>query len=236
MVAIHQPTFFPWLGYFDKIAQADMFVLMDNVQFPKKGGGWINRVQLAVSGQAAWVTMPVVRSFHGTRLIREMQIDNSTPWREKLLRTVKASYGRAPFFEQVFPLFEDMVNNPTDKLADYNKAAILAITAAVGLNTSKLIDASTLDAEGTATDLLISMTHAVDGTAYLCGGGADGYQEDNKFAAANIELIYQDFKHPVYSQCNTSTFIPGLSIIDALMNVGFEGVRAMLVGTTSTSV
>jgi len=228
VVAIHQPNFFPWLGFFDKIARADIFILMDNVQFPKKGGGWSNRVQLVVNGQVAWVTMPVVRSFHGTRLINEMQIDNSTPWREKLLRTVQANYARAPFFEQMFPFFTDLMHNPTNSLADYNKTVIRTLTAAIGLDTSRLVTGSTLDTEGAATDLLISMTRVAGGNAYLCGGGASGYQEDDKFMAAGVELIYQDFKHPVYPQVNTESFIPGLSIVDTLMNCGIDGTRRLL--------
>lgn len=228
VVAIHQPNFFPWLGYFDKIARSDVFILMDNVQFPKKGGGWSNRVQLAINGQAAWVTMPVVRSFHGTRIIRDRQINNSTPWREKLLKTVQINYARTPFFEQVFPLFKNLMNNPTDRLMDYNEAAIRAVAEAIGLDTSRLVIGSTLDTAGSATDLLISMTRAVGGTAYLCGGGASGYQEDEKFGQAGLELIYQQFQHPIYPQINTSEFVPGLSIIDALMNCGIDGTRRLL--------
>ena len=228
VVAIHQPNFFPWLGFFDKIACSDVFILMDNVQFPKKGGSWSNRVQLIVNGKAAWVTMPVVRSFHGTRIIKDMQINNSTPWRENLLKTVQMNYARALFFEQVFPLFKNLVNNPTDRLMDYNEAAIRALAAAVGLDTSCLVVGSTLDTVGEATDLLISMTHAVGGTAYLCGRGAEGYQEDDKFAQAELELIYQHFQHPIYPQVNTSEFIQGLSIVDALMNCGIEGTRHLL--------
>jgi len=229
VVAIHQPNFHPWLGYFNKIARSDAFIIMDNVQFSKKGGTWSNRVRLVVNGKASWVTMPVVRSFHGTRIIKDMEIDNSTPWREKLLKTVQMNYAHAPFFKQVFPLFTDLVSNPTDSLAEYNKAAINILAKAVGLDISKLVIGSTLEVEGDATNLLISMTHAVGGTAYLAGGGA-GYQEDDKFVSAGIELIYQNFISPVYPQCNTAEFISGLSIIDALMNVGFDGGKAMLVG------
>jgi len=228
VVAIHQPTFFPWLGYFDKLARSDVFISLDNVQFPKKGGSWINRVQLVVNGEAAWITMPVVRSFHGTRTVMEMQIDNSIPWREKLLRTVQVSYGRAPFFGQVFPLFEDMVKNPADRLMDYNEIAIRAIASAVDLDTSRLVIGSTLGVAGVGTDLLIAMTRAVGGTAYICGSGANGYQENDKFIASGIELIHQNFKHPVYTQCNTSAFIQGLSIVDTLMNCGIDGARRLL--------
>ena len=233
VVAIHQPNFFPWLGYFDKLARTDIFVLMDNVQFPKKGGSWSNRVQLIVSGQATWTTVPVVRSFHGTRMIRDIKINNSTPWREKLIKTVQMNYARAPFFDPVFSFFTNMVNNPTDSLVDYNREAIKAIAKSVDLDVSRLVIGSTMEVAGAATDLIINMTRAAGGTAYLAGGGAGGYQEDEKFAAAGIELIYQNFVHPVYPQCNTTVFVPGLSIIDALMNVGFEGVRAMFTGSMS---
>lgn len=228
IVAIHQPNFFPWLGYFNKLAHSDIFILMDNVQLTKKGGSWANRVQLIINGQAVWVTMPIVRSYHGTRLIKDMQINNSTPWREKLLKAIQTNYARSPFFGQIFPLFKNLVNNPTDNLADYNETAIRAIAKAIGLDTSRLVLGSTLDSTGEATTLLISMAHAVGGTAYLCGKGSEDYQADDKFAQVKIELIYQAFKHPVYPQINTSAFVPGLSIIDALMNCGLEGTRRLL--------
>ena len=85
LVAIHQPNFLPWLGYFDKLARADVFVLLDDAQFPKKGGTWVNRARLLVSGRPDWVTVPVDRSYHGTRTIIEMQIDDARPWRRKLI-------------------------------------------------------------------------------------------------------------------------------------------------------
>lgn len=228
VVAIHQPNFFPWLGYFDKIARADVFILLDNVQFPKKGGNWSNRVKLIINGQAAWVTMPVVRSYHGTRLINQMQINNATPWRNKLLKTIQINYSRAPFFDALFPLLSELVNNPTDQLATYNLATIYALMENLELDRSKLVLGSSLNVAGQATDLLISMVKAVGGTAYLAGGGASGYQEDEKFAAAGIELIYQNFEHPVYAQVNTKQFVPGLSIIDSVINGGFHATRTWL--------
>ncbi|HUQ32924.1 MAG TPA: WbqC family protein [Pyrinomonadaceae bacterium] len=228
IVAIHQPNFFPWLGYFNKLARADQFIVMDNAQFPKKGGTWANRVRLAVNGQAAWVTMPVVRAYHGLRRIEEMRIDESTPWRAKLLKTIETNYSRAPFFASVFPYLTELVNNPTDDLTKYNLSAIVSLAEALKLDTSKFLLGSTLEAEGSATDLLISMVKAAGGTAYLCGGGATGYQEDEKFADRGLQLIYQNFKHPAYQQSSTADFIPGLSIIDALMNCGFEKTRALV--------
>jgi hypothetical protein len=235
LVAIHQPNFFPWLGFFDKIARADVFLLMDNVQLPKKGGTWSNRVQLMVNRKAAWITMPVMRSFHGTRMIKDIEIDNSLPWRQKILGSVQANYARAPFFNQIFPFLIELINNPTNNLTEYNETAIRTITSAIGLDASKLVKGSAINAGGTATELLINMTHAVGGTAYLAGGGAAGYQEDDKFSNEGVELIYQNFKHPVYYQHNNPEFLPGLSIIDSLMNIGFQGVKTIFSDNTSIS-
>ena len=230
IVAIHQPTFFPWLGYFNKIARSDVFVVLDSVQFPKKGGTWSNRVKLLLNGQAGWVTMPVDRNYHGVRSYAEMGIDNSSSWRDKLGQTIRTNYGAATHFAEVFPSIEELIRNPTSRLTDYNLSAILYLAKALGVDTAKIVLASEIEAAGTGTDLLISITKGVNGTAYLCGGGASEYQQDEKFAAAGLDLIYQNFKHPVYEQANTKEFVPGLSVIDVLMNCGFEGTAALVQG------
>src|SRR5256885_16256985 len=87
LVAIHQPNFFPWLAYFDKIARADIFVFLDDVQYEKTGGTWSNRVRLLISGQAAWATMPIRRDYHGVRAANDMAIHNPQAWRGQQLMT-----------------------------------------------------------------------------------------------------------------------------------------------------
>jgi hypothetical protein len=234
LVAIHQPNFLPWLGFFDKIRRSDIFVMMDNAQFSKTGGTWTNRVQVIVNGEPAWLTMPIVRAYHGLRIIREMKINENNEWRTKLLRTIEHNYRRAPYFGTVFPLVQLTFQNRTDELAKYNLAAIRQLCAAIEIRTPTVLG-SALETEGRSTDLLISMVKAVGGTGYLAGGGASGYQESDKFRQAGLDLIYQEFQHPMYPQFNTSTFKPGLSIVDALMNCGFEGVRGLMeAGVTAT--
>jgi hypothetical protein len=228
IVAIHQPNFFPWLGYFNKIVRSDVFILLDNVQFQKTGGTWSNRVKLCVSGEARWVTAPIDRSYHGVRNISEMEFNESIPWREKMVKTLEANYRKAPFFGEVFPFIENLVLNPETNLASYNIEAIRSIAMLLGIDTEKLVLGSSLEVDGHATDLLICMTKAVGGSAYMCGGGAEGYQEDGSFAANGLSLMYQNFMHPFYPQCNTDIFIPGLSIIDALMNYGFEQTKLLI--------
>ncbi len=227
LVAIHQPNFFPWLGYFDKLARSDAFLLMDNVQYPKTGGTWLNRVKLPLAGKAEWVTMPIRRDHHGVLLCREVRIDDRLPWRKKLEKTIQTIYGRAPYFDEVFPVLSALLAQPTDLLASFNVEAIRTIASRLGLDTSKLVLGSTLGCVGAASELIISMVKAVGGTAYLCGGGSGGYLDETAFPLSGIELVFQRFQHPTYTQPGES-FIPGLSIIDALMNCGFAGTRSCL--------
>jgi hypothetical protein len=230
LVAIHQPNFFPWLGYFDKIARADVFIVLDDVQFEKSGSGtWSNRVRLMVAGQPAWVTMPIRRDYHGVRHVNEMQIDNGQPWREKLLKTIRASYARARYCAETFALIEPWVRNPTDSLAEYNVAAITSMRAALGLPARVFTRSSSLGVTLSATDRLIDLVKAVGGTAYLAGGGAAGYQEDERFAAAALQLRYQRYEHPVYAQRPNAEFVPGLSCLDAMFHCGAAGAGEMLI-------
>ena len=229
LVAIHQPNFLPWLGYFDKLARADVFVLLDDVQFPRTNKGtWMNRVKLLVAGKAQWATVPIVRSEGSAREVREVRIDDSQPWRQKLLRTIEHNYRRAAHFDASFPLVEELVGTGTDNLADYNERNVHRLAAEVGLDPAKIVRSSTLASRGRGTELLIELTLAVGGTAYLTGGLApEAYQEDEKFAERGVELVYQNFQPPTYPQL-VDPPVPGLSIVDTLLNCGRAGTAQLV--------
>jgi len=229
VVAIHQPNFFPWLGYFDKIRRCDVFVVLDAVQYPKTGGTWMNRVGLSVAGRKAWLTAPIVRS-SGVWSVAETEFQ-PTPWRETVRKTILANYARAPRFREVRDFLFELVDHPVNDLVEYNLHAIASICARIGIDfPARCVRQSTLGTERASTDLLVEIVRKVGGTAYLCGGGASGYQEDWKFREAGLRLVSQEFRHPVYAQGPSSGFIPGLSIVDAFMNAGFDGVRRLLSG------
>lgn len=220
IVAIHQPNFFPWLGYFDKIRRADTFIFLDAVDYPRSGSGgmgsWTNRVRLNIQGQARWVTCPLKRVDLGTS-ISAVTIDDGQPWRSKLLRTLEANYRRAPRYAAAMALIEPLILASESNLAAFNIAAIKAIAAALGLETQFVLQSS-LPAEGKATELLTSLVHATGGSTYLAGGGASGYQDDDTFALRGLELVYQGFVAHAYG--DPERFIAGLSVIDYLM---FDG-------------
>ncbi len=228
VVAIHQPNFFPWLGYFDKLARSDVFVLLDHVQFPKTGGIWSNRVKLAVGGEARWITAPIVRSVHGVRRYDEVEFQPGQPWREKFVKSLSANYAKAPFYRASMEWIEPTILNPEPLLARYNRNAISQIADHIGLRTAHIQSSNELPVQGHATDLLVGLTRAVAADSYLCGGGAEGYQDDDAFASAGITLCYQSFQHPTYPQGRMETFLSGLSILDALMHCGAAGVRDLL--------
>ena len=227
VVAIHQPNFFPWLGYFDKIARSDVFVFLDDVQFPKTGGVWCNRVQLLVADEPKWITAPVDRSYHGTRTIREMQFVTSD-WRQTMLRSIEGNYRRHPCYGDVMAVVRPLIENAETSVAAYNIHAIRAIAQGLGLDLTKLRCSSTLGHTGASNELLCALTRSAGGTTYMCGGGADAYQEEDVFNAHAVTLQRQNFTHPTYPQRRRrGGFAPGLSIIDPLMNIGWAATAAL---------
>jgi hypothetical protein len=218
--AIHQPNFFPWLGYFDKLRRADVFVVLDAVDYPRAGSGgmgsWVNRVKVMAGGEPRWVGCPVRRASLGTPL-DQIVIDDGQPWRVKLIKTLTANYAKADQFAEAMRFLEPLILNPDSNLAAFNIAAIEAMAKRLRLR-GQLVRQSTLPREGHATRMLAGLTRAVGASAYLAGGGAAGYQEDEVFEEQGLTLLHQDFKPIPYGPAGS--FTPGLSVIDYLMHDG----------------
>lgn len=214
--AIHQPNFFPWLGYFNKIITSDVFIFLDDVIYPDSGSGsgtWVNRVRLAINNESRWVGCPVRRQ-PGSNLIKHVEIDNSQAWRKKMLRTLEMNYRRAPNYEIFMSHLSPLIAYETDYLAEYNMNAIKGICRYLKIDATFKLQ-SELAVSGKATELLVNLTREVGANSYLCGGGAGGYQIDTMFGENAIELKYQNFQPVPYGK--SKRYIEGLSIIDFLM-------------------
>lgn len=215
--AIHQPNFFPWLGYFDKIKKADKFVFLDAVDYPRSGSGgmgcWCNRVKIPINHQPSWFGCPVKKAKLGTK-INEVLIDENQAWRKRLLRTLEINYARSRNFTATMDVLEKMFAYQTDNLSDFNINVIKIISDILGLKT-EFIHQSSIAYTGNATELLISITQNVHAHAYLCGGGADGYQDDALFEKKDVGLIYQAYQNKSY--CEQTEYLPGMSVIDFMM-------------------
>ena len=144
IIAIHQPNFFPWLGYFDKIIKSDKFIFLDHVQFPKKGGTWSNRVKLLVAREGRWITANVNRNYSGTLAISEINFLDNIPWRQKILKTLESNYNNHPFFKEIMLSVKPLILHDESNVSKYNLNAILNISQLLGINKNKFLVSSEL--------------------------------------------------------------------------------------------
>jgi len=231
LVGIHQPNFFPWIGYFNKILRSDLFVILDDVQFPKSGGGvWVNRHSILQNGKERWATVPISRKFSGTKNINEIKFAQDLYWRKTYLNLIRNSYLTAKYFSETYQFIEDSINYDTEYLYELNIHLIKSILQVLDIIAPTFIKSSSLNKAGKSNILLCSLIKSVGGDSYLCGGGADSYMDESIFKANNINIIYQEYIPIAYPQINSLKFNPGLSIIDAMMNCGFTKTKELVLG------
>jgi hypothetical protein len=215
VVSIHQLHYLPWLRYFEKIAAAEVFIVLDNIQYNKNG--WQNRNRIKTSTSALLLTVPVREK--AAQRLDEVMIVNDTPWRAKHLRSLEQAYRRAPFFEQHNEFLRGTYGREWIRLNDLNRHMLQYFVRALDIRT-KIIYASDLNVSGTATDRLINLIRAVGGDTYYSGAHAvETYLDAPALAAAGIALQFQHWQPPQYPQLHRP-FISDLSIIDLLMNCG----------------
>lgn len=231
IVTIHQPDFMPWLGFFNKINNADVLVVLDHTENnPRDSAFWGKRVKILINGKENWFSIPLNKPQKGVIgiPIKEMTINlNLKKEIEKKILSIKQNYSKHDYFDEIFPLVESYFNNKSDFLLDRNMEFILNVMKGLSINT-KIVYSSNLSCHQKSTELLIEIIKKIEGDTYLCGGGASGYQNDDLFKNNDIILEYNNFTSPKYEQMKSSNFVTGLSIIDPLMNIGFNGVKEIL--------
>jgi hypothetical protein len=210
-----------------------VFVLLDDVQFPKTGAGtWVNRAKVMIGDRPGWLTVPIRRDYHGVRRINEIAIDDSKPWRERLRKRLEGTYRKRAHFSSTMDVLTRIFSYGGTNLAEFNEQAIRAVLGHVGYRAGTIVRSSQLGRSEHGTALLIAISKAVGATTYLCGGGAAGYQDDDAFEREGVHLRYQRFTHPRYPQTNVSHFHEGLSILDALFERGPSETAALIDGGT----
>jgi len=224
VVAIHQPNFLPWIGYFQKLMNSDIFIFLDNVQFSK--GSYTNRVQININGEPKWLTVPVSTTLGAA--INLIEINQNEHGIKKQLKTIQTHYAKAPFFNKLYGMIECILLGQYGKLSEYNIQSIHSILNILEIE-KKIILASKLNInENDPTQRLIKLVKSVGGTSYLHGKGGVNYQDSKAFDNAGIELKENKVKLDSYQQLSSGTFIPGLSIIDTLFNLGGNHTRTLI--------
>jgi hypothetical protein len=222
VVAIHQPQYLPWLGYFDKLDRADVFCLLDTVQYKKNEFQNRNRIKTSQGWQ--WLTVPVTYRF--PQRIGEVGLNQTVDWQRKHLQALRIHYGKAPYFETYIERFEKFYQESQKLLVEVNVGCIQLLLELLGLE-RKLVLASTLAVRTEDPTLrLVEICQALGGDTYLSGKDGAKYMDLDTFHRHQIDLVLQEFHHPEYSQCY-GPFEPNLSIVDLLFNCGPESVATI---------
>ena len=214
IITAHQPAYLPWLGYFNKIRNSDIFVLLDIVQFEKNS--FINRNKIKGSQGAIWLTVPIKIKGHMTSSITEIKIDNSQNWKQKHLNTIYFNYKKAARFEELYPRLEKLYLSNHDLLVDLCYEQLLFWLCEIGVS-KKIVRLSELGINSSKSDLILDICKGLQAKQYISGALGKNYLEEEAFARERIEIIYQDYRHPVYPQL-WGDFVPNMSILDFWMN------------------
>jgi hypothetical protein len=218
IVAAHQPNFAPWLGFFDKMLHADVLVLLDSVQFTKRG--YQNRTRIKGSSGPHWLTVPVVTKGRYDQMTCDVEIDETADWRRVHLRTLRSALAKAPHSDALFECLEPVyAQSGGRRLVEVTTELIGEIVKRLEIPT-RLVALSDLDCEDSGSRLMLNLTRAVGGDVYLSGTTGRTYLVPDMFAEAGVELRYHEFVPFEYPQLH-GPFVPGLSCLDYLANVGF---------------
>jgi hypothetical protein len=225
-IAIHQPQYMPWLGYFHKMASVDLFVLLDDVQFKKNEWQHRNRIRNAEGWQ--WLSVP--NAYRFPQKILEVPVLYQEDWRRKHLLSIASCYGKARYFNELFPQFEEFFKREWPTIDKVNIDSIALLAGILGVTTPVVVS-SNERFDGASTERLVNICKFYKANTYLAGAGGHDYMDLVLFERAGINVEFQEFKCPVHEQhwaSDASAFIPGLSAIDLVFNCGPGSVGVLL--------
>ncbi|MCP4650997.1 MAG: WbqC family protein [PVC group bacterium] len=220
IISVHQPQYLPWLGYFDKIDKSDCFVFLDTVQYKMRE--FQNRNKIRTKDGWIWLTVPVKTKGHFHQDISAVLIDDESDWAVEHKKSLMAWYGKAPFFRQYFPFFEDVFARRWDRLVDLNIYIIKYLLQELQIDTPLYFE-SEVGTTQKSTARIVEICQKLKADTYLSGTGGKDYMDEGLFVQTGIGLQYQHFNHPCYNQQFISAqhpFTPYMSVLDLLFNEG----------------
>lgn len=221
IISIHQPNYIPWIGFFNKLINSDIFVVFDDVQYPR-GKEFGNRNYICTNNGPVLLTVPVSKRSE-FKLWNEIEVVNVTNWNDKHLKSIEFAYKKSPYFNEYFEFISEIYSTEYTKLLDLNVRFIKMVVDKLDIET-KIVFSSELGGDTSLVGLekILFIIDKLGGTKYISGTGAGSmrYIDETKFSEKNIELIWQKFVHPTYFQFNSKTFHPNMSILDLMFNCG----------------
>ncbi len=222
-LVVLQPGYLPWLGFFDQMRRADVFVYYDDVQFDWHG--WRNRNRIKTPNGPLWLTVPVQHTGNLDTRIVDAQIDRTSKWATKHVRSLRQCYAKAPFLDRYLPELEALLTRDWTHIAALDLAVTDLMARWLALS-PEIFRSSELAIEGERSERLLSLCRHFGATRYLSGNAAQDYLDVDLFARHGISVDWQNFKHPEYSQQH-GAFVPYLSTIDLLLNCGDQSAQIL---------
>ena len=226
-----QSGYLPWLGYFDLIDQADVFIFFDDVQWTIRD--WRNRNRVRTAQGWTWLTAPVkLEKPYYEYDIKDIKIDNSGSWQEKHLGTLQTWYKKAPYFDEAYPLFDTILSKKQELVVDLNYELVFAICNYLELKETRFLFSQEMNTckKLKKTERLLCVLEKIAGvTTYISGTSAKSYLEESKFKGMGIKVEWHNYRHPYYCQntWGSNVFIQYLSIVDLLFNHGKESLEIL---------
>ncbi|MGH7178925.1 MAG: WbqC family protein [Tepidisphaeraceae bacterium] len=223
-VAVLQPSYVPWRGFFHLIQKSDVFVWYDDVQYDKHG--WRNRNRVKTPRGTQWITIPVHSKGNTVEhtAINQIRVSWEKSWNESHLGVLKSSYGRTPHFGRYAGMLQEFYSQRPESLADFTIATAERLARELGIEKTKFVRSSALGVDGIKTDRLIALLKELGATHYISGPSARDYIEQDKFDAAGITLEYMVYDYPPYEQLYPP-FDPQVSILDLLFMTGSDAPK-----------
>jgi hypothetical protein len=216
-IATMQPTYLPWLGYFDMISKVDCFVFLDNVQFEKRS--WQSRNKIKSPDGELLLSVPVNTKSKFNQEIKDVELVEPQIFRSQHLKSIERFYAKSEYFSEVFPILEKVFVLKTNKLVSLNVDLIISIAEYLELNTEFFLG-SELSAKGSKTNLTVAQCVELGGTKFLAAQGSRDYVSlENGFEDSGIQVEFHEFAYPFYPQ-QFGKFISHLSVVDVLFNCG----------------
>lgn len=224
-LAIMQPYFFPYIGYWQLIHAVDRFVIYDDVNYIK--GGWINRNRLLINGEPTYITAPLQQASPYKRIC-DIALRPSFAWRDKLVKMIELTYRKAPCFVEVFPVVEKLIRYDADNLAVYLAYQLQTLAAFMGIKTEFMVTSRCYENEHlSGLDRVLDICKREEAHTYINPQGGQTLYDKEIFHSAGINLRFIVMRPLPYKQ-RGNVFIPCLSIIDALMEVGWVDIKQHL--------
>jgi hypothetical protein len=219
-VGMMQPVFMPWQGLFELIYTSDIFIILDDFQFSAQS--WDQRNRFFINkGQVDWYTVPIRKSISFLAPFNQVMINEAIPWRTKMLKRIQQNYSQSSFFRDIFPPLQELLSEEMESLAAQNIAFIKLVCDLLNLEREFRLSSS-YPTDERRSERVLQLLRWCGAERYYCAKGSFGYMlEDGVFPVGDIEILFQDFQHSPYVQIGSpDQFIPYLSVVDSLMNVG----------------